>query len=75
MNAKKILIVVGLILFGVAATFTRVRYPNRFRNEDAVVSAEKMCPNCGGAFTPDEKGNCKFCGKFLFRDNVKWKRV
>lgn len=57
------------------ATFTRVRYPNRFRKEDAVVSQEKMCPTCGGPFTPDEKGNCKFCQTFLFKDNVKWKQI
>lgn len=59
----------------VKAAFTRVRYPNRFRKEDAVVSAEKMCPTCGGAFTPDDKGNCKFCGTFLFMDNMKWRRI
>ena len=57
------------------ATFTRVRYPNRFRKEDAVVSQEKMCPTCGGPFTPDKKGNCKFCQTFLFKDNVKWKQI
>ena len=57
------------------ATFTRMRYPNRFRKEDAVVSKEKSCPTCGGAFTPDDNGNCRFCGTFLFKDNVKWKRI
>ena len=57
------------------ATFTRVRYPNRFRKEDAVVSKEKSCPMCGGAFTPDDNGNCRFCGTFLFKDNMKWRRI
>lgn len=57
------------------ATFTRVRYPDRFRKENAVVSKEKSCPACGGAFAPDDNGNCRFCGTFLFKDNVKWKRI
>ena len=58
-----------------SATFKRVRYPNRFQKKNTVISAEKQCPNCGGTYAPDEKGNCTYCGTFLFKDNIKWKRV
>ena len=59
----------------VRAKFIRTRYPNRFRKGDAVISAEKSCPSCGAPFVPDENGNCQYCGRHLYRDNVKWKRM
>ena len=59
----------------VRAKFIRTRYPNRFRKGDAVISSEKSCPSCGAPFVPDENGNCQYCGRHLYRDNVKWKRM
>ncbi len=59
----------------VSRTYKRVRYPDRFHKDDAVISAEKKCPSCGGAFAPDDNGNCTYCGTYLFRDNVKWIQV
>lgn len=55
-------------------TYRRKRYPNRFQAKDAVAFKEKQCPACGGAFSPDEQGNCTFCGNFLLLDNTKWIR-
>ena len=56
----------------ISRAYKRVRYPDKFHKDGAVISAEKKCPSCGGAFAPDDNGNCTYCGTYLFRDNVKW---
>lgn len=56
-------------------TYKRKRYPNRFKPKEGVIFEEKQCPACGGAFSPDAEGNCKYCGSFLLLDNKKWIRA
>lgn len=56
------------------ASFIRTRNPGKFNEASSVVSAEKKCPACGGPFSPNEKGCCTYCGTFLFKDNLTWKR-
>lgn len=54
--------------------FRRCRYPNKFDPNEAGLDKYKQCPTCGSPFAPDSKGNCNYCGGFLFMDKLKWNR-
>ena len=54
--------------------FKRCRYPNKFDANSADFDKYKQCPTCGSPFMPDSKGNCNYCGGFLFLDKLKWSK-
>lgn len=50
----------------------RAKHPERVKNKGKIF-VEKDCPSCGANFTPDEDGNCSYCGYGLHVYNGKWK--
>ena len=55
--------------------FARKSNPAKLDKNKSTITEERQCPSCGAGFEPDNNGNCKSCGTFLFYDELKWKRI